>query len=200
MSPNMSVQNFISTCSWCRSLCCVCTKPMQTPTQNNIAVYCHSHQYAHYDFNSTTLYGAQLATVTPITALWSLWKHSVQFPLILLLIFSRTATHFLYESPQYCYIIKNYSSQAHLSHSVILMIHSLRGLKWFECCEISKEELLLQFMFNGSIVSHNSNLKNPVTLTANFSHISSISSYFICSLSKTSVTTFCSNIKPNLKL
>ena len=25
---------------------------------------------------------------------------------------------------------------------------SLQGLTWFECCELSKEELLIRFMFN----------------------------------------------------
>ena len=42
MSPNMPVQNLISTCSWCR-LCSVRTKPRQTPIQNNTAVYRYSH-------------------------------------------------------------------------------------------------------------------------------------------------------------
>ena len=105
MSPNLPGQNLISTCSWCCSLCCMRTEPTHTPAQNNIAVYCHSHQYVHYKFSST-MYGAQLATMTPAAAWWSLWKHSVQFPLIVLLILSRTVTHFLYKSPQYCYIIK----------------------------------------------------------------------------------------------
>ena len=94
-----------------------------------------------------------------ITAWWSLWQHYVQFPLIVLLIFSRTGTHFLYKPPKYCYTIKKYSSQAHLSHSVICMRRRLQGLMWFECCEISKEEPLLWFMFNGSIVTCNSYLK-----------------------------------------
>jgi len=70
-------------------------------------------------------------------------KYSVQFPLIVLLIYSRTGTHFLYKSQQYCYIIQNDSSPAHLSHSVVCMRHCLQGLTWFECCEMSKEELLM---------------------------------------------------------
>jgi len=54
MSPNMPVQNVISTSSWCRLLCCARRKPWQTPMQNNIAVYRHSHWYVHHDFHSTT--------------------------------------------------------------------------------------------------------------------------------------------------
>jgi len=43
MSPNMPVQNLISTCPWCCLLCSVHMKPRQTPMQNNIPVYSYSH-------------------------------------------------------------------------------------------------------------------------------------------------------------
>jgi len=69
--------------------------------QNNIAVYCHSHWYEHHDFHRKTYCVATLETMKPPTAWWSLWKHSVKFPLIVLLFFSTTGKHFLYKSPQH---------------------------------------------------------------------------------------------------
>jgi len=39
------------------------------------------------------------------------------------------------------------------------MIHSLQGLMCFECCEINKEELLLRFVSNSTIVTRNSYFK-----------------------------------------
>jgi len=43
---------------------------------------------------------------------------------------------------------KGYNRPAHPSHSAGCMRPTLQGLTWFECCELSKEELLIRFMFN----------------------------------------------------
>jgi hypothetical protein len=90
MSPNLPDQNLISTYSCCL-LCCRHTKLRQTSMQNhNLAVYCHSHCCVQHVFHNTMQYVAKLKATTHSNAWWSLWNHSVQFPLIVLLIISRT--------------------------------------------------------------------------------------------------------------
>ena len=41
-----------------------------------------------------------------------------------------------------------YNRPAHISHSLGCMKPNLQGLMWFECREISKEALLMGFMYN----------------------------------------------------
>jgi len=53
MSYNMPVQIFFSYLFLMPFIVLRVHKTESTPMQNNIAVFCHSYWYVHYDFHST---------------------------------------------------------------------------------------------------------------------------------------------------